>query len=69
MRWLSVILVVASLEAGCGPTVEQQRSARMEALQLELEGALATWTTDAKLGVRHERQCRAVPRRPLRCGL
>ena len=50
MRWLSVVLVVASLEAGCGPTVEQQRSARMEALQLELEGALATWTTDAKLG-------------------
>ncbi len=50
MRWIPVVLVVASLEVGCAPTVEQQRSARLEALQLELEGALVTWTTDAKLG-------------------
>jgi hypothetical protein len=50
MRWIPVVLVVAILEAGCAPTMEQQRSARLEALQLELEGALATWKSDAKLG-------------------
>jgi hypothetical protein len=50
MRWIPIVLVVAILEAGCAPTAEQQRSARLEALQLELDGALATWKTDAELG-------------------
>jgi hypothetical protein len=50
MRWIPVVLVVAILEAGCAPTMEQQRSARLEALQLELEGALDTWKTEVKLG-------------------
>lgn len=50
MRWISVVLVVAIVAAGCAPSVEQQRSARLEALQLELDGALDTWKTDAKLG-------------------
>jgi hypothetical protein len=50
MRWIPVVLVVAILGAGCAPTVEQQRSARLEALQLELEGTLETWKTDVKLG-------------------
>jgi hypothetical protein len=50
MRWILVVLVVAILEAGCAPTVEQQRTARLEALQLELDTALVTWKTDAQLG-------------------
>lgn len=50
MRWSSVAVVVVLVAFGCAPTVEQQRSARLEALQLELEGALAAWQNDAKLG-------------------
>lgn len=49
MRWIQVVLIVA-LVAGCAPTVEQQRSARLEALQLELESTLAAWQSDARLG-------------------
>jgi hypothetical protein len=49
MKWMPVVLVVL-LGAGCAPTVEQQRSARLEALQLELESTLAAWQNDAKLG-------------------
>ena len=50
MRWMPVVFVVAILQAGCAPTLQQQRSARLEALQLELEGALVAWKADAKLG-------------------
>jgi hypothetical protein len=50
MRWIPVVLVVAVVAVGCAPSVEQQRSARLEALQLELDGALDTWKSDAKLG-------------------
>jgi hypothetical protein len=51
MRWSAVVcVVVIILAVGCAPTVEQQRSARLEALQLELDGALAAWQNDAKLG-------------------
>jgi uncharacterized membrane-anchored protein YhcB (DUF1043 family) len=50
MRWVPIMLVVAILGVGCAPTVERQRSARLEALQLELEGTLATWKTQAQLG-------------------
>lgn len=50
MRWIPVVLVIAILAAGCAPTIEQQRSARLEALQLELEGTLDAWKTDVKLG-------------------
>lgn len=51
MRWIPFILALAILlEAGCAPTIEQQRSARLEALQLELETTLAAWKSDARLG-------------------
>lgn len=50
MRCVPLVLVIAILGAGCAPTVEQQRSARLEALQLELEGTLETWKADVKLG-------------------
>lgn len=50
MRWLPVVLVITLAAAGCAPTMEQQRSARLEALRLELDGALAAWKTDAALG-------------------
>lgn len=50
MRRVTIILILAILAAGCAPTVAQQRSARQEALQLELESALATWKTQAQLG-------------------
>jgi hypothetical protein len=49
MRGPSVMLLLAVLVAGCGPTVQEQRSARLEALQLELDTALATWKTDVSL--------------------
>jgi hypothetical protein len=50
MRWIAFILALAILEAGCAPTIEQQRSARLEALQLELATTLAAWKSDARLG-------------------
>ena len=50
MRWMPVVFVVAILQAGCAPTLQQQRSARLEALQMELEGTLVAWKADAKLG-------------------
>lgn len=50
MRWIRIVCVVVILAVGCAPTVEQQRAARLEALQLELDGALAAWQNDAKLG-------------------
>lgn len=50
MRGIRIILVLAILGAGCVPTVERQRLARLEALQLELKGTLATWKTQAQLG-------------------
>lgn len=50
MRWIPVVFAVAILQAGCAPTLEQQRSTRLEALQLELEGTLVAWKADAKLG-------------------
>jgi hypothetical protein len=49
MKWIPVVFVVI-LGAACAPTVEQQRSARLEALQLELDGTLAAWQSDAKRG-------------------
>ncbi len=50
MRWIAFILALAILEAGCAPTIERQRAARLEALQLELETTLAVWKSDARLG-------------------
>ncbi len=50
MRWIPFVFALAILGAGCAPTVEQQRSARLEALQLELETTLAEWKSDARLG-------------------
>jgi hypothetical protein len=49
MQWIPVVLVVI-LGAACAPTVEQQRSARLEALQLELDSTLAAWQNDATRG-------------------
>ena len=49
MKWIAVVLVVI-LGAACAPTMEQQRSARLEALQLELDSTLAVWQNDAKRG-------------------
>ena len=50
MTRIAVVLVVAILGAGCAPTIAEQRSARLEALQLELEGSLTAWQNDARLG-------------------
>jgi uncharacterized membrane-anchored protein YhcB (DUF1043 family) len=46
MTWVAVILLVGMVAAGCGPTAQQQRSARLEALQLELDSVLETWKAD-----------------------
>jgi uncharacterized membrane-anchored protein YhcB (DUF1043 family) len=43
------MLLLAVLLVGCGPTVQEQRAARLEALQLELDAALETWKTDVSL--------------------
>ena len=45
---LVIGLVVTSL-TGCGPTVQQQRAARLEAFQLELNSTLETWRADVSL--------------------
>ncbi len=50
MRWIPVVLVVAIAAWGCAPSMEQQRLARLEALRLELDGALAAWRIDASAG-------------------
>jgi len=43
------IAVLVTFFTGCGPTVEQQRSARLEAFQLELNSVLETWRADVSL--------------------
>jgi hypothetical protein len=48
--WPVVVLLVGMAAASCGPTAQQQRAARVEALQLELDSALETWKADAKIG-------------------
>ena len=50
MRYVPLVLAIAILGVGCAPTVEQQRAARLEALQLELDVALASWKTDVNVG-------------------
>jgi hypothetical protein len=46
MRCAPVVLAIAVLAAGCGPTVQQQRAARLEAFQLELDSTLEQWRSD-----------------------
>jgi len=49
MRNVSAALAIVALVTffiGCGPTVQQQRSARVEAFQLELNSVLETWKAD-----------------------
>lgn len=46
MRCAPVIFAIAVLAAGCGPTVQQQRAARLEAFQLELDSTLEQWKSD-----------------------
>ena len=50
MRSLALVLATLILGAACAPTAEQQRAARVEALQLELDAALANWQTDVRVG-------------------
>ena len=49
MRRVPIVLVIAILMAGCGPTVQQQRDARLEAFRLELDSTLETWKSDVSL--------------------
>lgn len=49
MRCVPIVVAIAILAAGCGPTVQQQRDARLEALRLELDSTLETWKTDVGL--------------------
>ncbi len=49
MRGVPGVLLVVFLVTGCGPTVQEQRSARVEAIQLELDSVLETWRTDVSL--------------------
>jgi hypothetical protein len=46
MRFPLLVLACAVLATGCGPTVQQQRAARLEAFRLELDSALAQWKSD-----------------------
>jgi hypothetical protein len=48
--WTAVVLLVGFVTASCVPTVQQQRSARLEALQLELDSVLETWKADVSVG-------------------
>jgi len=50
MIWAVVVLLVGMVTASCGPTAQQQRSARVEALQMELDSVLETWKADANVG-------------------
>jgi hypothetical protein len=49
MTWAVVVFLVGMMAAGCGPTAQQQRSARLEALQMELDSVLETWKADVGL--------------------
>jgi uncharacterized membrane-anchored protein YhcB (DUF1043 family) len=49
MRCVPIVLVIAILVAGCGPTVRQQRDARLEAFRLELDSTLERWKSDVSL--------------------
>lgn len=49
MGCVPVFLVVAILVTGCGPTYQQQRAARVEAFQLEVDSTLAAWKRDVSL--------------------
>jgi hypothetical protein len=44
-----VIVVLVAFFTGCAPSVQQQRSARLEAFQLELNSTLETWKADVSL--------------------
>ena len=46
MRCAPVVLAIAVLVAGCGPTVQEQRAARLEAFRLELDSTLDQWKSD-----------------------
>lgn len=50
MKWRVVLLVVGVVAASCGPTAQQHRSARVEALQFELDSVLEAWQTDVTRG-------------------
>lgn len=43
MTWAVVVLLVGMAAVGCGSTAQQHRSARLEALQPELDSFLETW--------------------------
>ncbi len=49
MRYVPVVLLIAMMAAGCGPTVQEQRAARLEAFRLELDSTLENWKSDVGL--------------------
>src|SRR5512140_2835567 len=50
MRAWACAIVIAIAVAACGPTVYEQRTARIQALQLDLDAALERWRAEVSLG-------------------
>ena len=61
MRAWACAIVIAVTVAACGPTVYEQRTARMQALQLDLDVALERWRAEVSLRDSHERRGDARP--------
>jgi uncharacterized membrane-anchored protein YhcB (DUF1043 family) len=49
MRAWACAIVIAVAVAACGPTVYEQRTARIQALQLDLDAALERWRAEVSL--------------------
>jgi len=49
MRAWACAIVIAVTVAACGPTVYEQRTARIQALQLDLDAALERWRAEVSL--------------------
>jgi len=49
MRALACAILIGVCVAACGPTVQEQRTARIQALQLDLDAALERWRADVSL--------------------
>jgi len=46
MKRIVLIILLVVMGAGCGPTIQEQRAARMRALQMDLDGTYGRWEAD-----------------------
>jgi hypothetical protein len=49
MRAWTCVILLGLVVAACGPTAYEQRAARVQALQLDLDGALERWRAEVNL--------------------